>query len=93
MTGPPSTLRTQRERDPAAQSINEDIAPSLASLIRLQIATPMCLLLALGANLVTTFAVRPSVGDINDEYRTILTPRKELLGGYLLLVRHVRLKN
>ena len=83
---PPSTLRTERPVDPAEQSINEDPAPTLQQLIRLQIFTPMTLLLALGSNLVTVFAFHPGVGQIQDEYETIWTARKELIGGYLLLV-------
>ena len=83
---PPSTLRTERPVDPAEQSINEEVAPTLQQLIRLQIFTPMTLLLALGSNLVTVFAFHPGVGQIQDEYETIWTARKELIGGYLLLV-------
>jgi len=83
---PPSTLRTERPVDPAEQSINEEVAPTLQQLIRLQIFTPMTLLLALGSNLVTVFAFHPGVGQIQDEYETIWTARKELIGGYLLLM-------
>ena len=86
MTGPPSTLRTTPANDPAHQGLDEDVSPSLQQLIRLQIFTPMTLLLALGSNLVTTFAFHPNTGRISDEYETIWTPRKEFIGGYLLLV-------
>ena len=86
MSGPPSTLRTHAPPDPATQSLHEDVAPSLQQLIRLQIFTPLTLLLALGAQLVTTFAVHPNIGQISDDYITIWTARKEFIGGYLLLV-------
>lgn len=46
----------------------------------------MTLLLALGANLVTAFAFHPTLGEVNDAYETIWTPKKELVGGYLLLM-------
>lgn len=87
MTGPPSTLRTHAQHsDPAHQSLDEDVSPTLQQLIRLQIFTPLTLLLALGAQLVTIFAVRPNIGEISDEYETIWTPWKEFIGGYLLFV-------
>jgi hypothetical protein len=99
MTGPPSTLRStatsshshghahDHVEDPSHQSLDEQVSPSLQQLIRLQIFTPMTLLLALGSNLVTTFAFHPNTGRISDEYETIWTPKKEFVGGYLLLVR------
>lgn len=90
---PPSTLRTANHthaddvEDPSQTPLDEDVSPSLQQLIRLQIFTPMTLLLALGANLVTAFAFHPTLGEVNDHYETIWTPKKELIGGYLLLVR------
>lgn len=89
---PPSTLRTSNHaagsdiEDPSNVPLDENVSPSLQELIRLQIFTPMTLLLALGANLVTAFAFHPTLGEVNDHYETIWTPRKELIGGYLLLV-------
>jgi len=98
MTGPPSTLRStatsshshghghDHVEDPSHQSLDEQVSPSLQQLIRLQIFTPMTLLLALGSNLVTTFAFHPNTGRISDEYETIWTPKKEFVGGYLFLM-------
>ena len=86
MAGPPSTLRTAPHNDPSHQSLDEQVSPSLQQLIRLQIFTPLCLLVALGCNLVTVFAFHPNVGEINDDFETIWTAKKELVGGYLLLV-------
>lgn len=89
---PPSTLRTANHsrdndvEDTSRVPLDEDVSPSLQQLIRLQIFTPMTILLALGANLVTAFAFQPTLGQINDHYETIWSPRKELIGGYLLLV-------
>lgn len=97
MAGPPSTLRTTHHHDPthpndpAHQSLDEQISPSLQQLIRLQIFTPLCLLIALGCNLVTVFAFHPNVAEINDEYETIWTAKSEFIGGYLLLVRCIPL--
>ncbi|CAD6573627.1 MAG: hypothetical protein CYPHOPRED_005180 [Cyphobasidiales sp. Tagirdzhanova-0007] len=86
MAGPPSTLRTAPHNDPSHQSLDEQVSPSLQQLIRLQIFTPLCLLVALGCNLVTVFAFHPNVGEINDDFETIWTAKKELVGGYLLLM-------
>lgn len=89
---PPSTLRTANHthadnvEDLSHTPLDEDASPSLQQLIRLQIFTPMTLLLALGANLVTAFAFHPTLGEVNDQYETIWSARKELVGGYLLLV-------
>lgn len=96
---PPSTLRTHHGassthsiEDPSHQSIDEQVSPSLQSWIRLQIFTPLCLLVALGCNLVTTFAFHPNIGEISDDYETVWSPKKELVGGYLLLVSKVSLQ-
>lgn len=39
-------------------------------LVRLQIATPLSLLMTIGANLVCALAVRPGLADINKLYPT-----------------------
>jgi len=55
-------------------------------LIRLQILTPISILVSIGANLVASLAINPSLGQINDDYLTIMTPRKVLIGAYWLLL-------
>lgn len=89
MAGPPSTLRTAASstpEDPSQVSIHDSVSPTLQQLIRLQIFTPLTILLALGANLVAVFVFHPNIGEISDTFETIWTPKKSLIGGYLLLV-------
>jgi hypothetical protein len=56
------------------------------ALIRLQVLTPLSTLISLAAQLVAAFAIRPSLGAINDDYLTILTPRKSFIGAYWLVL-------
>ena len=39
--------------------------------MRLQILTPLSVLISLGANLVGTLAIKPGAGQINDELRVM----------------------
>lgn len=43
-----------------------DNAPD-PQLVRLQILTPLSVLISLGANLVGTLAIKPGAGQINDD--------------------------
>jgi len=55
-------------------------------LIRLQILTPISVLLTVAANLVAGLAISPTLGEISDDYLTIFTPTKYWIGAYWLLL-------
>ncbi|GAA95353.1 uncharacterized protein L969DRAFT_58006 [Mixia osmundae IAM 14324] len=63
-----------------------ELDPASPALVRLQIITPLSILLSLGANLVCALAIKPGLGQISDDYLTILTPRKSLIGIYWLVL-------
>lgn len=68
--------------DPAA-----DIIPvEQNDIIRLKIFVPLATLTAMFSNLVCALLIKPSMGDINDQYYTLLTPSKILIGFYWLLI-------
>jgi hypothetical protein len=60
--------------------------PGEAALVRLQVLTPLSILVFLASALVAAFAITPSLGTISDDYLTILTPRKILVAAYVLVL-------
>jgi len=66
--------------------MSKEVSAPNPALIRLQILTPISILLSLAANLVAALAINPSLKRINDDYITILTPRASLIGAYWLLL-------
>lgn len=55
-------------------------------IIRLKIFIPLSTLTAIFSNLVCALLIKPSMGDINDQYYTLLTPSKILIGFYWLVI-------
>ncbi|GHJ90411.1 hypothetical protein NliqN6_6813 [Naganishia liquefaciens] len=55
-------------------------------LVRLQIATPLSLLMTIGANLVCALAIRPGLADINKMYPTLLSPNPIMIGIFWILL-------
>ena len=52
---------------------------AMQSLIRIQILTPLSILISIGALAVGTFIVRPSMSDISARHFTYVSPRDSLL--------------
>ncbi|CAH7675174.1 hypothetical protein BY996DRAFT_6430640 [Phakopsora pachyrhizi] len=78
-------------RDSNRQSVvydpSYDIIPiETNDIVRLKIFIPLATLTALFSNLVCALLVEPSMGEVNDLYYTLLTPRKFLIGIYWLLI-------
>jgi len=63
--------------------------PSVAlylALVRLQVLTPLSLLINIAACLVCTFLIHPSIPQISREFPTFITPNTLLIGIYWLVV-------
>ncbi|EMD37014.1 hypothetical protein CERSUDRAFT_114912 [Gelatoporia subvermispora B] len=56
------------------------------ALVRLQVLTPLSLLLALASFLVCAFVLRPSLADLVHLYPSVLAPNKRVVGVYLALL-------
>jgi hypothetical protein len=55
-------------------------------LVRLQITTPLSLLMAIGTGLVCALAVKPGLAEVSKMYPTLLTPNPIMLGIYWILL-------
>ncbi|KAL7415651.1 hypothetical protein BDY24DRAFT_266155 [Mrakia frigida] len=59
---------------------------STFALVRLQIVSPLSLLVSIGANLVCSLFIKPSMADISRSHPTLVTPLSLFIGGYWLVV-------
>lgn len=66
--------------------ITQDEMRRSMQLVRLQIATPLSLLMTIGVNLVCAVGVKPGLAEINKQYPTLLTPNPIMLGIYWLVL-------
>lgn len=55
-------------------------------IIRLKIFIPLATMTALFSNLVCALLIKPSMGEINDSYYTLITPNKSMIGIYWMLI-------
>ncbi|KII91749.1 hypothetical protein PLICRDRAFT_38586 [Plicaturopsis crispa FD-325 SS-3] len=56
------------------------------SLIRLQVLTPLSLLINIATVLVCAAVVNPSIGEVAKQHRTSISPRSSLIAAYLVAV-------
>jgi hypothetical protein len=56
------------------------------ALVRLQVLTPLSLLINIAAVVVCTFVVNPSIAHVSRLYPTSITPNASVIGVYLAVV-------
>lgn len=55
-------------------------------LLNLKVITPLSLLVLIATFLVSILVARPGFGEINDQYETVWSPRKFMIGIYWLVM-------